>query len=233
MKTYQLFLSETHIAPLYVKRDVVNHQEVKDWFSSQGLDVLPDLHVTIVFSKREMNWNSIVPDQSIVRLSDDDRTIEQFKHTVVMTVESKELQNRAREFKRHGASTDYDLYRPHVSISGKLLNIKKIRPFTGTVVLGPEVFENLKESFESEEQFKQQLLGKMASESDPVIRKAVARNPNLQPHHLDQLMNDSNAWIRAAVAGHPKIQSHHMDQLAKGAQMHVRETVAKHPKRNK
>ena len=34
-------------------------------------------------------------------------------------------------------------------------------------------------------------------------RMSAAKNPSLQPHHLDQLVNDPDEYVRHRVASHP------------------------------
>jgi hypothetical protein len=48
-----------------------------------------------------------------------------------------------------GAKSEYPIYKPHITITynGAGIDIKKIKPFTGPLLFGHEIFEEIKEKF--------------------------------------------------------------------------------------
>src|SRR6266700_4036886 len=48
--------------PLYVSRKVVNSDDIVRWARSQGFDtVVTDLHVTVAYSMRPIDWSGVQP----------------------------------------------------------------------------------------------------------------------------------------------------------------------------
>ncbi len=80
--------------------------------------------------------------------SHNDRTISVLgtRPAVVLRFESAPLAARHRYFLDHGASWDYDEYHPHITIKYQVpegMDLSKIEPYTGRIVLGPEQFQEL------------------------------------------------------------------------------------------
>ena len=139
---------------LYVHRLVKNAGDIQDWFRSQGMErMLPpdDMHVTIAYSKRRVDWEAIGPEaaedlelepslrRSVIPLGD--------KGAVVLKVSSPELQARWENFVSKGASWEYDGYRPHVTLTYDAVDAGRFVPFPGRIVLGPEKFAEVKENW--------------------------------------------------------------------------------------
>jgi uncharacterized protein len=72
------------------------------------------------------------------------------KGAVVLLFSASELSWRHEEIKRAGASFDYDQYQPHITISYDAgdLDLSTVEPYRGQIVLGPEIFEEVKEDWE-------------------------------------------------------------------------------------
>jgi hypothetical protein len=136
---------------LYVRRDVVNVAEVRKWALSQGFtDILPDLHVTIISSRAEIDWMKMgsswqarleVPAGG-PRIVDALGTTSTF---FVLLFASDELNWRHERAKEAGASWDFPEFQPHISIQkGGEIDLSKVEPYRGKIVLGPEIFEERK-----------------------------------------------------------------------------------------
>lgn len=143
---------------LYVCRKVLNGKEILAWAKGQGFtSTLPadDLHVTITFSRTPVDWmkmGSTWEDEVKVPRGGA-RLIEKFDGgAVVLLFNSNMLQWRHDEMVDKGASWDHPEYQPHVTISydGAPSDISKIEPYQGEIILGPELFAEVKEDWKSE-----------------------------------------------------------------------------------
>lgn len=136
---------------LYVRRDVVNVAEIVRWAKSQGLDPVDDLHVTIVSSETPVDWFKVGTSWSekieiapggprqMERLGADGKYI-------VLLITANELVWRNREILEAGASSKWPDYQPHISLQvGGDVDLSKVQAYQGRIVLGPEIFEEVKE----------------------------------------------------------------------------------------
>lgn len=142
-------------SPLYVSRKVKNAADIIKWAKSAGFKstlTADDLHVTIVYSKSPVDWMAAGnawcngEDGSMHIQAGGPRMLEQFGDSaIVLTFSSSDLAWRHDQFKEIGASWDWPTYQPHITISyeGADLDISKIEPYQGPIVLGPEIFEPL------------------------------------------------------------------------------------------
>lgn len=146
---------------LYVYRPVMNADEIISWAKGQGFAVtLPasDMHVTVAYSKRPVNWQSIGDDWADRPEEDDPpgslrvragpREIAPLgdKGAVVLKFQSPELTHRWCAFMRTNASWDYCSYSPHVTITYQAppkLDIAKITPFAGDILLDEEHWQEI------------------------------------------------------------------------------------------
>ena len=139
---------------LYVHRPVVNAEEIRDWFKSQGMArMLPaeDMHITIAYSKRRVDWEAIGDEaqeklemepslrRSVVPLGD--------KGAVVMKVSSPQLEARWQSFINKGASWDWPGYQPHITLTYDAVDAGRFVPFPGWITLGPEKFAEVDTSW--------------------------------------------------------------------------------------
>lgn len=150
----QMRLAANDAAPrtLYVRRDVINRAEIERWAKSQGFaDMVPDLHVTIAYSRTPVDWFNVGTSwaekleigaggpRQMDRLGDDGRYI-------ALLITAPELVWRNREIIEKGASWDWPDYQPHISIQiGGDIDLSKVEPYQGKIVLGPEIFEQVRE----------------------------------------------------------------------------------------
>lgn len=138
---------------LYVQRKVENVAELKVWAKSQGLpDLQDDLHVTIIYSRTPLDWIKAGnasewgdKDGKLVIAPGGPRAIEPLgDRTAVMLFASSELYWRHKSIVDAGASHDYDDYQPHISLTAEPVDLSNIEPYRGKIVLGPEIFEELR-----------------------------------------------------------------------------------------
>jgi len=143
---------EVKLKPLYVHRPLLNPQPLILWAKEQGFTktLTPDdFHVTIVYSKKPLDWNKFTPDTTKFKNDNDDRAMDKFGDAVVLKFSSPTLNRRHEQFKNGGASWDYPDYQPHVTITydGGDVNHTKIIPYDGILAFGPEEFEDLDEDW--------------------------------------------------------------------------------------
>ncbi|MGZ2501757.1 DUF1073 domain-containing protein [Rhizobium leguminosarum] len=137
---------------LYVRRDVVNRADIVRWAKEQGFtDIVPDLHVTIAYSKQMVDWFAMGESWSskIEIAAGGPRQMEGLgpdgKYKALL-ITARELVWRHREFIELGASWDWPDYQPHISIQiGGDIDLSTVEPYQGKIVLGPEIFEELRE----------------------------------------------------------------------------------------
>lgn len=141
---------------LYVRRIVENADEIIKWAKSQGFEttqVPSSFHATIAYSKEQIEWPEPDDDAVTVR-SQSKRTVEPLGDSgaVVLKFENSTLKRRWAELCEMGCSWDHDDFHPHVTISWKAddLDLTKVEPYTGPIVLGPEVFETVNEDWKDD-----------------------------------------------------------------------------------
>ena len=128
---------------LYVERKVLNATEVIFWCKENNIDftIKPeDMHVTIAYSSKAVDWNDFVPDKNELRLNDRIGTIKYFSDCLVLTFDSFFLQTRWKYFVYLGCSWDYPDYDPHVSLSYVKTTADLSMKYIGDIILGPEIF---------------------------------------------------------------------------------------------
>lgn len=154
--------SDAAPAPLYVFRPVLNADELINWAKSQGFtQTLPadDLHVTVAFSKSPVDWMkageaySSRDDGGVTVRPGGPRMIEQFgEGAVVLAFNSSDLSWRHMSLREIGASWDYPEYQPHITITYNPgdVDMSKVEPYRGQIVLGAEVFKPIKLNWKAE-----------------------------------------------------------------------------------
>lgn len=154
---------------LYVSRTVVNADEIVAWAKSVGFDkTLPpeDMHVTVVFSRAKIDWMKFredglsmgplsdkIPEGGLYVAPGGPRLVERLgpsKDVVVLMFASSALCWRHESVQQGGASWDWPEYQPHVTISFSVpqsVDVSKIEPYRGEIVLGPEIWEEVSEDW--------------------------------------------------------------------------------------
>lgn len=146
---------------LYVSRSVKNAADIIAWAKKQGFKstlASGDLHVTIAFSRQPVDWMKVGAAYSTEKNGDlivppgGPRIVEALgdKGAIVLEFSSWELSARHGNIIEAGASWDYDSYTPHITItySGDGMDLTKLEPYRGQIVLGPEKFEQVAENWE-------------------------------------------------------------------------------------
>lgn len=145
---------------LYVRRDVVNAAQIKKWAKVQGIEVDNDpLHVTLAYSKVQVDWMKVGEDWAgddktgnITIRPGGPRVMEYLGNdlALVLSFTSSRLSWRHEDIKRMtGAAWDYDTFQPHITLRFDApprapMDLATIEPWRGAIILGPEVFEEIK-----------------------------------------------------------------------------------------
>lgn len=139
--------------PLYLRRDVKNAADIIKWYKDQGVPEVyapESMHVTIVYSKKPMDWMAMGQpwDATLEIPEGGPRISERFGDmgdVLVLLFASNELQWRHGLAKELGASSDFPEYQPHISISLRAseIDLVNVKPWTGPIILGPEVYEEI------------------------------------------------------------------------------------------
>lgn len=142
---------------LYVRRDVLNADEIIAWAKGQGFKTtLPadDMHVTIAFSRTSVDWMKVGQpwSEKVEIAAGGPRMLEAFGdagQAKVLLFASSVLSWRHQEIRNAGASWDHDEYQPHITISyaEDAPVLDTIEPYRGKIVLGPEIFEQINEKW--------------------------------------------------------------------------------------
>jgi hypothetical protein len=147
-------IPETNAAPkpLYIRRDVLNKKAITDWAKANGLtNIKVDLHVTIIYSKRAVDWMQFQQPWS----EDEDgtmmihpggaRLVEKFGEAIVLSFTCDGLQWRHRDLVQSGCSHGHPTYQPHITITydSEGIDPDSITPYRGAIALGPEIFEEI------------------------------------------------------------------------------------------
>jgi hypothetical protein len=137
---------------LYVHRKLINGDEFIDWAKSQGFTKTlepNDLHATIAFSKKELDWNNLTPEHFLnkVRIKGGKRSVVPLGNegAIVLKFESPMLTREWNYYISNGASWDWESYQPHVSITYKDpdVDLSKVTPYKGELLFGPHVMKEL------------------------------------------------------------------------------------------
>ncbi|ATS92164.1 putative head protein [Sinorhizobium phage HMSP1-Susan] len=136
---------------LYIRRDVLNKQDLIDWAIAQGFQreqIMDDLHVTLMYSTQAVDWMKVrEPWSDELKIgAGGPRMVDMFGAYHVLLFNSSEMSWRHEDIKREaGAIHGFPDYSPHVSISktgGP--DIATITPYSGVIMLGPEIFEEIR-----------------------------------------------------------------------------------------
>ncbi|MFC0305182.1 phage portal protein [Rhizorhabdus histidinilytica] len=150
------FFADAKPRPLYVQRKLLNADELIAWAKSVGFtSTLPaeDMHVTVLYSRTAVDpikmgesWNENEKGEIAVKPGGP-RAIERLgENAVVLLFASSELSWRHESMVRAGGSHDYGDYQPHVTLTYEApagIDLDAIKPFTGRLLFGPELFEPL------------------------------------------------------------------------------------------
>lgn len=144
-------LEDWEAKTLYVRRDVLNRADIVKWAREQGFtDIVPDLHVTITYSTTPVDWMKMGESWrgKLEVEAGGPRLVEALgpdgKYKALLFT-AYELVSRNTEMREKGASFDWPEYQPHISIQiGGDIDLATVQPYTGKIVLGPEIFEEIR-----------------------------------------------------------------------------------------
>lgn len=151
-----VFFADAQPRPLYVQRKLLNGTDIIGWAKKEGFTstlAADDLHVTVLYSRQPVDpmkmgqaWGE--DENGNVRIKPGGpRAVERLgENAVVLLFPSWDLQSRHRDMVEAGGSHDFDEYHPHVTISFEVptdMDLTAVRPFTGALEFGPELFEPL------------------------------------------------------------------------------------------
>jgi hypothetical protein len=153
-------------APLYVYRKVVNAAEIAAWCRANGFPSVRDedsMHVTVTYSKDPVdwlamgepdNWPNPDADGNIKLPAGGPRVLESFgggenPKVIVLAFASNSLSWRHRSMRDKGASWKWPDYTPHITLSADAgdFDFEALKPYSGEIILGPEVFEPIDEDW--------------------------------------------------------------------------------------
>jgi len=140
---------------LYVSRKVLNTTEIAAWAKEQGItDLADDLHVTVAYSRQAFDWikagnandwGTDGKDQLVIP-EGGPRAVEPLGGmSAVILFASSQLAWRHESIVRAGGSHDYPEFTPHISLTKASIDLAKVEPYRGRIVLGPEIFEEIRE----------------------------------------------------------------------------------------
>lgn len=138
---------------LYMRRNVLNAEEILSWYRGReitGLYAADQLHVTIAYSKKPLDWMKLGESWSgKLEIEGGPRVHEAFgdnNDVLVLCFASNELNWRAQAVIDAGGSYDHGEYQPHITLSLKGIGaIEGLEPYKGRIVLGPELFDEIAE----------------------------------------------------------------------------------------
>jgi phage-related protein (TIGR01555 family) len=143
--------------PTFVYRRLIDTRAIRAWATAQGIvDLVPadEMHVTIVSSKDPIDWLAMGEpygsgtDGTLTVAAGGPRVVERLGlKATVLEFASTELQWRNYALTERGASSDFNTYIPHVtlSMSPQTVDLSQVKPYTGPLSFGPELFERRKE----------------------------------------------------------------------------------------
>ena len=155
-----MFAEDGNMKSLYVRRDVLNAGMIRKHYEEQGLPVnIDNLHVTIIHSKKPVDWFTFGEawnDEIIIKGGARDHALfgpPGIEDSLVLMIKSNQIEWRFAQFVEGGAQSSYTTIQPHITLryvqtgtEGAMTadDFKALKPYVGTIELGPEIFEEVK-----------------------------------------------------------------------------------------
>jgi phage-related protein (TIGR01555 family) len=151
-----VFFADAKPRPLYVQRKLLNAGDLIAWAKKAGFtSTLPadDMHVTVLYSRTavdpmKMGESWYGDDKGNITIKPGGpRAVERLgENAVVLLFSSYEIESRHRDMIAAGGSHDFEDFHPHVTLTYEApagIDLDAVKPFTGKLVFGPELFEPL------------------------------------------------------------------------------------------
>lgn len=145
---------------LYVRRDVLNWEEIDAWAKRQGFPttVGAAMHVTIMFSRGAVDWMKIGSndydgdDKGRLTIKPGGvRLVERLGKAAALLFTSSSLSWRHESMRYvEGVEWEWPDYQPHITLSWEApgdLDLRAMEPYRGVIQLGPEIFEEVEEGW--------------------------------------------------------------------------------------
>lgn len=222
---------------LYVRRDLLNGADLAAWAKEQGFKTtLPpaDMHVTLAFSRNPVDWDLVEstrpPDRyTIGDAPANEREVKPLgdKGAMVLAFRSAGLTDRWQQIKDAGASWDFPEYKPHVTITYDAGDVGEVSPYTGPLLFGPEVLEEVNEDWAAEVKDKLVATGKgiekrgtirivkvdeeqrmaygwayVSTEDGKLLQDS--QGDSIEPVELEKAATDFMIDVRVGMAMHPR-----------------------------
>ena len=140
---------------IYISRKVLNYQDIVKWARESGFEtMMPEdsLHITVVFCKHAVDWNLVKRDQpEMLLVPEEDKDEETLRGVhefnggaCVLEIDAPDLKKRNHALGKLGIKSGFPDYRAHITITYNKpedMNVDKIIPYRGPIILGPEVIE--------------------------------------------------------------------------------------------
>jgi hypothetical protein len=114
----------------YVSISLKNSKDFQNWFKRQGINYLvQDVHCTIAYSRNYFNHIAnpipitVYPEDIIGFDAFSSNTDSRVLNVLVLKISKRELNDRFDVCQREGATSDFDSYKAHISITYEMLNI--------------------------------------------------------------------------------------------------------------
>lgn len=135
------------LAPIFIERPVLSSAPIIAMACGLGITLQKphDLHVTVIFTRKEVAWCRPVfqPDPSALWLYPQKFAFQRFGpdgSLLVLTFESQELQSRHRQLLAGGAEWEHENYQPHITLGPTPSHeLPRFVSFSERFTLGPEV----------------------------------------------------------------------------------------------
>lgn len=153
---------------LYIRRDVLNAEEIRAHYKAQGLEPMTpadQMHVTIIYTTNEVDWMKVEDDHWVedenggIRIKQGGPRMHDIfgpglesRALVLMFTASSLSYRHMRIRELVGATVSYEDYQPHITLTyhpAPGLDPSSLEPWRGEIVLGPEIFEAPNEDFRS------------------------------------------------------------------------------------
>lgn len=151
--------SDGVVRTLYIRRDVLNADEILAWAQQRGIpDLMPatELHVTICYSKTPVDWAKTGSawdedqDGTMTIRPGGMRALDKLGNAIVLLFNSSTLAWRHVDLKSLANTTsDYEDYQPHVTLSysDKPFDLKG-EAYPGKIELGPEIYAEIEYDYQ-------------------------------------------------------------------------------------